>query len=92
MKESEVESYFVWSVEMNGGKTWKTKAIGQRGFPDRLACMPNGQMWLVELKTKGGRLTKLQQMFADDMADLNQRYACLWTKDHVDAWIESVTL
>lgn len=61
MKESEIETHFVWAVEMAGGKTWKTKALGQRGFPDRIACMPNGTMWLVELKTKGGRLSKLQQ-------------------------------
>lgn len=77
---------------MAGGKTWKTKALGQRGFPDRIACLPNGPMWLVELKTKGGRLSKLQQQFAADMARLQQHYACLWCKEHIDSWIESVTL
>ena len=77
---------------MAGGKTWKTKALGQRGFPDRIACLPNGQMWLVELKAPKGRLSKLQQQFAADMAKLNQRYVCLWNKEQVDEWIESVTL
>ena len=89
MLESEIETHFVWAVEMAGGKTWKTKALGQRGFPDRIACLPNGQMWLVELKTKGGRLSKLQQQFAADMARLNQRYINLWNKEQVDEWIKT---
>ena len=91
MKESEIETHFVWSVEMAGGKTWKTKALGQRGFPDRIACMPNGQMWLVELKTKGGRLSALQKQFAADMARLNQRYINLWSKEQVDEWLLKTT-
>jgi hypothetical protein len=28
----------------------------------------------------------LQKMFMSDMALLNQNYACLWTKEHVDEW------
>ena len=87
--EAEIETHFVWAVAMAGGKTWKTKALGQRGFPDRIACLPNGQMYLVELKTKGGRLSKLQQQFAADMARLNQRYINLWNKEQVDEWIKT---
>ena len=87
MKESEIETHFVWAVEMAGGRTWKTKALGQRGFPDRIACLPNGTMWLVELKTKGGRLSKLQQQFAADMERLQQRYVNLWSKEMVDDFI-----
>ena len=90
MKESEIETYLVWRVELAGGRADKIKFIGQRGCPDRIACLPNGQMWLVELKTKGGRLSKLQQMFADDMAKLNQRYVNLWSKEQVDEWIDRV--
>jgi len=90
MLESEIETHFVWAVEMAGGKTWKTKALGQRGFPDRIACLPNGQMWFAELKAPKGRLSKLQQQFAADMAKLNQRYVNLWSKEQVDAWINRV--
>ena len=86
--EAEIETYFVWAVALAGGISYKTKALGQRGFPDRIACLPNGQMWLVELKTKGGRLSKLQQQFAADMARLNQRYINLWSKGQVDEWIK----
>jgi hypothetical protein len=51
---------------------------------DRIACLPDGSTWFVELKTKGGKLSELQKVFAADMARLNQRYVCLWTKEQVD--------
>ena len=88
MKESEVERHFVWAVERAGGKAWKFTSPGRKGVADRIACLPDGQTWFVELKTKGGRLSPLQKLFAADMQALNQRYACLWTKEQIDEWME----
>jgi hypothetical protein len=48
--------------------------------------MPDGTTWFVELKTKGGRLSPLQALFANEVQMLNQNYACLWTKEQVDEW------
>ena len=90
MKESEVEKYFVWTVERMGGKTWKFTSPGRKGVADRIACLPDGTTWFVELKTKGGRLSPLQKMFADDMAALNQKYVCLWTKEQIDLFITTL--
>lgn len=84
MKESEVERHFVWMVERMGGITYKFTSPGRKGVADRIACLPDGSTWFVELKTKGGRLSPLQKMFAADMAALNQKYACLWTKEQVN--------
>ena len=84
MNESEVERHFVWTVERLGGKTYKFTSPGRKGVADRIACLPDGSTWFVELKTKGGRLSPLQKMFAADMAALNQKYACLWTKEQVN--------
>lgn len=91
MKESEVENYFVWSVERIGGKTYKFKSPSHKGVADRIACLPNGQTWFVELKTKGGRLSELQKIFAQNMRALGQDYACLWDKEQVDAFIATVS-
>ena len=77
MRESEIENYFVWAVERAGGKTYKFKSPTQRGVSDRLACMPDGTTWFVELKTKGGRLSPLQKRFAADVTALQQNYAWL---------------
>ena len=87
MKEKIVENHFIWAVERIGGKTWKFTSPGRKGVADRIACLPDGSTWFVELKTKGGRLSALQKMFADDMTLLDQRYACLWTIGQVDQWI-----
>jgi len=91
MKEKIVENHFVWAVERIGGKTWKFTSPGRKGVADRIACLPDGSTWFVELKTKGGRLSALQKMFMSDMALLNQNYACLWTIEQVDEWIKSAT-
>jgi hypothetical protein len=90
MKEKIVENHFVWAVERAGGKTYKFTSPSHRGVADRIACMPSGKTYFVELKTKGGRLSELQKIFAADMAKLNQNYSCLWTKEQIDAFISSL--
>ena len=89
MLEKEIENYFVWVVEMAGGKTYKFKSPTQRGVSDRIACMPNGETWFVELKRpKGGRLSPLQMSFREDVTRLNQQYALLINKQEIDTWFQ----
>lgn len=92
-REAEIEKYFVWAVTSVGGKTYKFKSISQRGVADRIACMPNGDTWFVEVKRpKGGVLSPLQDLFAEEMWMLKQRYVCMWTKEDVDAWLTELKL
>jgi len=91
MREKEIETYFDWAVQRIGGRTWKFTSPGRKGVADRIACLPDGQTWFVELKTKGGRLSELQKLFEMDMMLLRQNYACLWTKEQVDAFITTVS-
>lgn len=89
MLEKQIESHFVWVVEKAGGKTFKFASPAQRGVSDRIACMPNGETWFVELKRpKGGRLAPLQKIFSDSLAQLNQRYALLSNQEEIDRWIQ----
>jgi hypothetical protein len=87
--ERDIEKHFVWTVERMGGITYKFTSPGRKGVADRIACLPDGSTWFVELKTKGGRLSPLQKMFAADMAALNQRYMCIWTKEQVNQWLST---
>jgi hypothetical protein len=91
VRESEIERHFVWAVQRIGGKTWKFTSPGRKGVADRIACLPDGQTWFVELKTKGGRLSLLQQLFAADMDFLQQNYVCLWNKEQIDAFVKTVS-
>jgi hypothetical protein len=90
MKESEIERHFVWAVEVRGGKTWKFTSPGNRGVADRVACMPDGSVWFVELKTKGGRLSELQKNFGATMRQLNQNYTVIWTLEGIHEWVKSL--
>jgi hypothetical protein len=90
MLEKEVEKHFKWAVEVIGGKTYKFTSLSHKGVADRIACLPNGTTWFVELKTKGGKLSELQKVFANTVLELNQKYTCLWTKEQIDEWIKNI--
>ena len=88
--ESSIERYFVWTVERMGGVTYKFRALNRKGVSDRIACLPDGSVWFVELKAADGRLSPLQKKFAAEMAALNQNYACLWRKSETDEWASNL--
>lgn len=90
MIEKEIEAYFVKRVKALGGYSYKFRSVTQRGVADRIACLPNGQTWFVELKKPGGRLSPLQDVFAEQMATARQHYAVLWSKEGVDSWAERI--
>jgi len=92
MLEKEVEHYFDWVVQRCGGRNNKFKSPSQRGVADRIACLPNGGTWFVELKAPHGRRSKLQGLFAEEMRRTQQPYACLWTKEQVDEWFTTTSL
>ena len=92
MYESEIEKYFKWAVETAGGITYKFVSPGVTGVADRIACMPDGSTWFVELKTKGGRLSARQKIFAEQMKLLRQKHAVLWTEQHINEWREKCLL
>ena len=67
MTEKEIEAYFAKRVKQMGGKSYKFRSVTQRGVADRIACMPNGQAWFVELKKPGGRLSALDGVRPEDL-------------------------
>lgn len=87
MLEKEIENHFVWTVERLGGKSWKFTSPGRSGVADRIACLPDGTTWFVELKRpKGGVLAPLQAEFQSEVVWLKQRYALIHTKELIDEW------
>lgn len=86
MKESEVEKYFVECVRKLTGRAYKFKCISQNGVSDRIACLPDGSTWFVELKKPNGRFRTLQEIFKQEVVELQQKYACLTSKQDVGTW------
>ena len=86
--EKHIEAYLVKCVKAMGGIAYKFVSPAHRGVADRIVCLPGGAVWFIELKAPGGRLSPLQKVFADDMKRLGQKYACLWSREQVDEWID----
>ena len=91
MFEKQIEAHLVKRVKALGGVAYKFTSPAHRGVADRIVCLPGGSTHFVELKTEGGRLSPLQQVFADEMARLKQNYCVLWSKEDVDTWIQQNT-
>lgn len=89
--EKEIEAYLVGAVRAMGGIAYKFVSPAHRGVSDRVAVLPGGIVWFVELKTETGRLSPLQEIFRSDMQRLHQNYACLYGKAEVDNWVAYVT-
>ena len=90
MRESEIERYFNWAVQRLGGRTYKFHSPNNRGVSDRIACLPGGETWFVELKAPRGRLSPLQRVFLDEIKGLGCNYEIVWSKEDVDEWLEKV--
>lgn len=88
--EKHIEAYLVRKVKDLGGVAYKFVSPANRGVSDRVVCLPDGSTWFVELKAPGGRLSPLQKHFQSEMGRMNQKYACLWSKEHVDEWVKSI--
>ena len=86
MTEKEIERYFCKRVRAVGGAAYKFRSVAQAGVADRIACMPGGETWFVELKSPTGRRTPLQAIFEEEMAATGQNYACLRSMEDVDQW------
>jgi|APSaa5957512622_1039677.scaffolds.fasta_scaffold261528_1 hypothetical protein len=82
MRESEVERYLGVEVKKRGGVSWKW--AGTMGVPDRIVLLPQGKILFVEVKTKGGRLSKVQQLIHRKMGTLGIEVEVVWSKDEVD--------
>ena len=89
--EKNYEAYLVKTVEALGGKAYKFNSLSNRGVSDRIVCLPDGSTWFIEMKTETGRLSALQKVFAKDMVALNQKYACLNSKEAIDRWACDLT-
>lgn len=90
MLEKTIEKYFVKRVEALGGITYKFRSITNAGVADRIACLPDGTTWFIEIKTIGGKVSALQAIHARHLQQLKQKYACLWSKEDVDSWANAL--
>ena len=87
MAEKHIELYLARQVKLHGGKSYKFASPGQRGVPDRINVWPGGVVDFVEVKQKGGRLSRLQRLEIADLESVNANVFVVWSREDVDRYI-----
>lgn len=87
MREKDVENYLVTVVEAIGGLCWKW--TGTMGAPDRVV-VASGEVYFVEVKRPGGRLSAWQKKRHQQIRDAGGRVVVVWDKNDVDEFVSSL--
>lgn len=90
MLESTLERRFVNMVRKAGGRAYKFVSPGNLGVPDRIAILPRGRIWFVELKTETGRLSQVQKRQIDTLRALGMNVFVLWGEKGLQRFREEV--
>lgn len=86
--EKTIESYFKKKAKSAGGLSFKWSSPSHRGVPDQILFI-NREVWFIEMKRPGGKLTALQEHVGKQILSYGQNYCVLSSKDDVDKFIEA---
>ena len=90
MRERDIEQWLRRQIESMGGLAFKFSSPGNDGVPDRLAVLPGGIIYFIELKTDKGRLTPIQRWQQDRLDALGARVRTIQGMDGAAEFIEEV--
>lgn len=77
VSEKAIERYLCDVVKKLGGVCLKYSNANMVGYPDRVALMPGGALYLFELKSKGRKTSKVQDIRIDQLARIGYTvYVC----------------
>lgn len=89
MRERRVEQEFTRQVKGLGG--WAVKILPSiRGLPDRMALLPGGRIYFVELKSPTGTAQVHQTIVHARLEKLGFPVTILKSIDEVTAWAEAL--
>ena len=89
-RERDIESSLRRQVEKMGGKFMKFTSPGNDGVPDRIAILPGGRVWFVELKREGEKPTAVQKWQLEQLRKMGCNVALIIGKQEARAWIREV--
>ena len=89
MLERDIEDYLVKKVAQLGGKAYKWSSMSNRAVPDRLCCLPQGRIKMVECKAPGRTFSPLQAKVARYLRSLGHEVLLVDTKEKVNILIEN---
>lgn len=93
VSEKAIEAYLNKRCKENGLLCLKYSNANVTGYPDRLVCCINGKVIWVELKSKGKKPTKLQEIRHMELKKMGHEVWVISSKPEVDeliSYIESI--
>ena len=75
--EAQAEREILWYLQLRGILAWPTHGPRNRpvvpGMPDIVGVLSDGSMIAIEVKSEGGKLSKQQEQFHEQLLDHNVR-------------------
>lgn len=87
VSEKVIEQYLVEQTRLHGWPCLKYSNPNMTGYPDRLLVLPGGSVVWVELKSKGRKPAKIQQMRIQGLEDLGHDVFVIDNKADIDKLI-----
>lgn len=91
VSEKAIERYLVEQARLNGLLCLKYSNSNMVGYPDRLLVIPGGAVIWVELKSKGRKPTKVQQMRIAELTGMGHPVLVIDNKPDIDKLIKLAT-
>lgn len=87
--EQHVERHLVKRVKAVGGEVRKVRWVGRNGAPDRVAFLPDGTTWWVELKAPGKKPTPAQLREHTRLRRMKQIVVVIDSIEALESWVVS---
>ena len=87
VSEKAIEAYLVRRCKESGLLCLKYSNANTTGYPDRVVCLPHCNVVWVELKSKGKKPTKLQEIRHLELRELGHQVFVIDSKEGVDKLI-----
>ena len=88
--ERDIEKWMGKKIKKLGGLFMKWVSPGNDGVPDRIAIMPGGAIYFVELKTDKGRTKKIQDWQIERLKKLGCDVRVVRGMDEAEKFIKEV--
>lgn len=88
VSEKMIERYLCDSIKQMGGVCLKYSNAGMVGYPDRICLLSGGVIFWVELKSKDGRLNKVQKIRIRQLRGMGHTVNVCRSKEDVDEVLE----
>lgn len=90
-RERDIEKWLRQKIRQMGGEAMKFTSPGNDGVPDRIAILPGGRVWFIELKKDGEVPIKIQEWQIERLRKLGCNVAVIAGMAEARSWIQEVS-